>query len=229
MREPTVASVMTTKVITVTPETPFKDVVATLSGNGISAVPVVGPEGKLIGVVSEADLLPKQEFHGGADPVPHGVARRRGRWFRALGQCAAELMTTPAVTIGPDASVTLTARRLAEHRVRRLFVVNAAGQLVGVVSRRDVLGTFLRADNEIRADIEEQVLGAPLGPSPESTVRVSVRDGVVTVDGEVERRSDTGLCVHLIRAVPGVVSVRSNLTYRTDDLTPTGNWTGFSP
>src|SRR5262245_32808812 len=102
MREPTVASVMTTKVITVTPQTPFKDVVATLSGNGISAVPVVGPHGALIGVVSEADLLPKQEFHGGADPIPHGVPRRRARWYRALGLTAAELMTTPAVTIGPD-------------------------------------------------------------------------------------------------------------------------------
>ena len=229
MREPTVASVMTANVITVTPETPFKDVVATLSGNGVSAVPVIGPNGRLLGVVSEADLLPKQEFHGGADPVPHGVARRRARWFRALGLYAAELMTTPTFTIEPDASVTLAARRLAEHRVRRLFVVDKEGWLVGVVSRRDVLGTFLRADDAIRADIEEQVLGAPLGPSPESTVRVTVRDGVVTVDGEVEKRSDTGSCVYLIRAVPGVVSVRSNLTYRTDDLAPTRNWTGFSP
>lgn len=229
MREPTVASVMTTTVITVTPETPFKDVVATLSGNGISAVPVVGPHGTVIGVVSEADVLPKQEFHGGADPVPHRVPRRRTRWFRSLGLCAAELMTTPVLTIGPDESVTLAARRLAENRVRRLFVVDADGRLVGVVSRRDILGTFLRADNDIRADVEEVVLGVPLGPAPESTVSIDVHDGVVTVDGEVEKRSDTGVCVYLIRAVPGVVSVRSNLRYRTDDLAPAGNWTGFSP
>ena len=229
MREPTVASVMTTAVITVAPETPFKDVVVTLSGNGISAVPVVGPHGTVIGVVSEADVLPKQEFHGGADPIPHGVSRRRTRWFRSLGLCAAELMTTPVLTIGPDASVTLAARRLAEHRVRRLFVVDAAGRLVGVVSRHDILGTFLRADNDIRADIEELVLAAPLGPTPESAVSVEVRGGVATVDGEVEKRSDTEVCVYLIRAVPGVVSVRSNLRYRTDDLAPAGNRTRFSP
>src|SRR6266545_2712575 len=125
MREPTVASVMTTKVITVGPETPFKEVVAALSGNGISAVPVVGPRGKVVGVVSEADVLPKQEFHGGADPQPRGVPRRRVRWYRAQGLCAAEVMTTPVVTIGPDDSVTLAARRLAEKKVRRLFVIDA--------------------------------------------------------------------------------------------------------
>src|SRR6266545_8390204 len=124
MREPTVASVMTTKVITVAPETPFREVVATLAGNGISAVPVVGPRGKVIGVVSEADVLPKQEFHGGTDPVPHGLPRRRVRWYRSLGLCAAEVMTTPVITIGPDDPITLAARRLAETKVRRLFVLD---------------------------------------------------------------------------------------------------------
>src|SRR6266545_3896024 len=112
MREPTVSAVMTTKVIAVAPETSFKDVVATLSGNGISAVPVVGPKGALIGVVSEADVLPKQEFHGGADPTPHGMPRRRVRYFRSLGLSAAELMTTPVITVRPEASVTVAARRL---------------------------------------------------------------------------------------------------------------------
>jgi CBS domain-containing protein len=230
MREPTVASVMTTNVITVAPETQFKDVVTLLAANEISAVPVIGPRGSLIGVVSEADVLPKQEFHGGADAIPHGVARRRARWYRSLGQCAAELMTTPVLTIEPDASVTLAARRLAEHHTRRLFVVDADGKLVGVVSRRDLLGVFLRSDEQIRADIDEHVL-RPLGPSPELVpVSVTVADGVVTLDGEVNRRSDTGTYVYLIQAaVPGVVSVRNNLTYRVDDLAPTTNWTGFSP
>jgi CBS domain-containing protein len=231
MREPTVASVMTTKVITVAPETPFKDVVTLLTTNDISAVPVIGPHGTVIGVVSEADVLPKQEFHGGADPLPHGVARRRRRWYRSLGLCAAELMTTPVLTIGPDASITLAARRLAENRVRRLFVVDTDGRLVGVLSRRDLLGMFLRSDEDILADIQEHVFDPPLGPSPEpSPVSVTVADGVVTLDGEVERRSDTGMFVYLIQAaVPGVISVRSNLRYRVDDLAPTSNWTGFSP
>jgi len=228
MREPTVASVMTTPVITVGAETSFKDVVAALSGNGISAVPVVGPHGTLIGVVSEADVLPKQEFHGGADPVPHGVPRRRVRWFRSLGLCAAELMTTPVITIEPGAPVTLAARRMAEKRVRRLFVVDD-DELVGVVSRRDVLGVFLRPDSEIRADIVEHVLHRELGVAPVA-VRVEVRDGVVTVDGEIGRRSQIEVAGRLIRAVSGVVSMRNNLRYRVDDLAPQiGMWTGFSP
>jgi CBS domain-containing protein len=228
MREPTVASVMTSPVITVAAETSFKDVVAILTGNGISAVPVVGPHGTLVGVVSEADVLPKQEFHGGTDPVPHGVPRRRVRWFRSLGLCAAELMTTPVITIEPGAPVTLAARRMAEKRVRRLFVVDD-DELVGVVSRRDVLGLFLRPDSEIRADIVEQVLRRTLGVPP-VTVRVEVRDGVATVDGEIERRSQIEVADRLIRAVPGVVSVRNKLRHRVDDLAPqTGMWTGFSP
>src|SRR4051794_16067543 len=101
MLEPKVSSVMTATVITVAPETPFKDVVAVLSGSasgsGIGAVPVVGPGGGLLGVVSEADVLAKQEFHGGADPVPHGAPRRRVRWYRAQGMCAAEVMTSPVI------------------------------------------------------------------------------------------------------------------------------------
>lgn len=227
MREPTVSSVMTTPVITVAPETSFKDVVAILTGNGISAVPVVGPRGSLIGVVSEADVLPKQEFHGGTDPVPHGVPRRRVRWFRALGLCAAEVMTTPVMTIEPGAPVTLAARRMAEKRVRRLFVVDG-DELVGVVSRRDVLGMFLRPDSEIRADVEERVLRRELDVTP-ATVRVDVRDGVVTVGGQLERRSQIAVAGRLIQAVPGVISVRNNLSHRVDDLAETGMWTGFSP
>lgn len=221
MREPTVASVMTTAVITVAPETPFKDVVATLSGNGISAVPVVGPQDTVIGVVSEADVLPKQEFHGGADPMPHGVPRRRTRWFRSLGLCAAELMTTPALTIGPDESVTLAARRLAENRVRRLFVVDADNRLVGVVSRHDILGTFLRADNEIRTDIEEHVLRHGMWVIP-GTVNVQVTNGVATLDGTLEHRSAVDVAAQLTQAVTGVVGVHNNLRYVVDDTVVAG-------
>jgi CBS domain-containing protein len=213
MREPTVASVMTSPVITVTPETPVKELVETLSRNGISAVPVVGPEGGLIGVVSEADVLPKPEFHGGADPLPRGMPKRRVRWYRALGLCAAELMTTPVVTIGSHESVALAARRLAEADVRRLFVVDADNQLVGVVSRRDVLSAFLCSDEELRAELEDHVLLGELG-----TLRVAVKDGVATVDGQVDRRADIELVCQLVRAVPGVIGVRSNLSHRTDDV-----------
>jgi CBS domain-containing protein len=223
MSEPKVSSVMTTKVISVAPETSFKDVVAVLSGNGIGAVPVIGPGGGIVGVVSEADVLPKQEFHGGSDPAPLGSRSRRVRWYRAQGLCAAEVMTTPVATIGPDEPLAVAARRLAEEGVRRLFVVDD-DELVGVVSRRDILGMFLRSDDEIRAEVETAVRDE-LGLAP-GTVRVSVKAGVVAVAGELAKRSETGLVTHLVRAVPGVVSVRSELTYRTDDLEPAGMWTG---
>lgn len=227
MREPTVSSVMTTKVITVAPETPFKDVVAALSGNGISAVPVIGPNGGLIGVVSEADVLAKQEFHGGADPLPHGVPRRRVRWYRAQGFSAAEVMTTPVITIGPDEPVTLAARRLADKRVRRLFVVDTNGTLVGVVSRRDVLGMFLRPDTDIQADIDKTLRDSLGHVAGRVTARVA--NGVAIVDGELELRSETTVACGLIRAVAGVVGVRNNLRYRRDNVAEAGAWTGLRP
>jgi len=215
MREPTVSSVMTTDVITVAPRTPFKEVVAVLSGNGISAVPVVDPQSGPIGVVSEADVLTKQEFHAGSDSQPLGP-RRRQRWQRARGLCAADVMSTPVLTIGPGEPVALAARRMADHRVRRLFVVDADDRLVGVVTRRDVLGTFLRPDKDIQDDIDT-ALRAGLGHIA-GRVTVRVTDGVATMDGGLELHSEALVAHGLARTVRGVVGVVDNLTYRAETV-----------
>ncbi|HEU5474941.1 MAG TPA: CBS domain-containing protein [Actinophytocola sp.] len=215
MRESTVSSVMTTEVITVTPRTPFKEVVAVLSGNGIAAVPVVGAQGELVGVVSEADVLAKQEFHAGTDARPLGPARR-ARWSRARGLCAAEVMSAPVFTIGPGEPVAVAARRMAERRVRRLFVLDADGDLVGVVSRRDVLRTFLRPDHDIRADVDS-ALRAGLGHVA-GRVTVRVRDGVVILDGSLDLHSEALVARGLSWAVPGVVGVVDDLTYRAETV-----------
>jgi CBS domain-containing protein len=225
MREPTVSSVMTSPVITAGTETPFKDVVDLLSANGISAVPVIGPHGGLVGVVSEADLLPKQEFHGGTDAAPKGMPRRRVRWYRSLGLSAAEVMTTPVITVRPGDPITLAARRLSEKRVRRVFVVDRDGQLVGVLSRRDVLDVFLRADQDVQADLEELTREA-FGDAADQ-LTIGVADGIAIVDGELELRSETVVAQRLIRSAPGVVGMRSNLCYRTDDVADTEAWSSF--
>lgn len=215
MLEPTVASVMTTDVITVRPDTPFKAIVATMMDNHVSAVPVVGAGGAVVGVVSEADVLPKQEFRGGTDDLPRWDRGDRIRWYRSRGLTAAELMSAPVLTIATDEPVTVAAKRLAKEGIRRLFAVDRAGRLVGVVSRRDLLGLFLRGDAEIRTDIEQQVLnGLDMAAAP---VRARVVAGVATLDGMLERRSDIEVVCRLTQAIPGVVAVRSNLRYRTDD------------
>lgn len=222
MLEPTAESVMTTPVVTVRRDTPFKEVVATMASKGISAVPVVDEQGRPVGVVSEADALAKQEFHGAIDPMSWLASRRKKtRWHKASGLTAADLMTTPVVTIGADESVTLAARRLAEKRLRRLFVVDGDGRLAGVLSRRDVLGMFLRGDEEIRTDIEQQVLAKGMWMVP-GTVSADVSGGVVTLKGKLEHRTTAEIAARLSQAVPGVVAVRNNLTYEVDDVVSTG-------
>ncbi|QFZ19675.1 CBS domain-containing protein [Saccharothrix syringae] len=218
MREPTVASLMTREVVSAGPTTPFKDIAATLIGREFAAVPVVDDDGHPIGVVSEDDLLPEEEYRGGIEAAPSSFAghEAKRRWHRAHGTTAADVMTAPVVTVGPDEPVSAAAHRLAEAGVRGLFVVDAGGRLVGVLSRRDLLRVLLRPDDELRDEITREVLGRALWLEP-AAVEVGVTDGVVTLRGHVERRSEADIAVRLTRAVPGVVDVVDQLTHSWDD------------
>lgn len=216
MWEPTVESVMTGHIVTARPSTSFKELVSLMSEYQVSGLPVVDEAGRPVGVVSEADTLVKQEHRGGAETRPWLGRTRRARWRKANGHTAADLMTAPAITIGADETVTAAARALAAKNVRRLCVVDADGVLVGVVSRRDVIGTFLRHDTAIRADIEEHVFRKGMWLFPGS-LTVAVADGVATVDGTVERRTTAQVAASLTRSVPGVVAVRNNVRYELDD------------
>ena len=113
MREPTVAAVMTTRVVAVTPDTTFQELANTLTGKRVSAVPVVDEAGRPIGVVSETDVIAKQEFHGGRDEPPHGDRAARDRWFRAKAMTAGEVMTTPVRAVRADEPLSAAARILA--------------------------------------------------------------------------------------------------------------------
>ena len=216
MWEPTVESVMTRKIVTARARTTFKELVGLMTTHRVSGLPVVDLMGRPVGVVSEADVLVKQEHLRARDSKPWFGRARRARWRRATGREAADLMTAPAVTIGADATVTAAARVLAEKNIRRLCVVDGEGVLVGVVSRRDVIGTFLRDDEVIRADIEEHVFRKGMWLFP-GTLTVAVTGGVATLDGSVERRTTTQIAGQLTKAVPGVVDVRNNLSYELDD------------
>lgn len=218
MREPTVASVMTTDVITTEPGTTFKDLAALLAGNGISAVPVVADDGTLLGVVSEADLIDKSEFGRDATgPGPLAGRRRRERWLRSRGEIAYTVMTHSVVTIGPDEPVSVAAARMAGANVRRLFVVDAADRLVGVLARRDLLEVFLRADQDILSDVEREVL--PRVSWAERRCSAEVVNGVVTLLGSVASRAERELAGRLAAGVPGVVAVHNALDYGLDDAT----------
>jgi CBS domain-containing protein len=217
MREPTVASLMTREVITAEVESSFKDLVQLLEDNGISAVPVLDG-GYPVGVVSEADLMPKEEFRGGTEEAPGVFARRaeKHRWEQASGLTARDVMTSPVKSVSPDTSASAAARELAAAGVRRLFVMDDDGALVGVLSRRDVLKLFVREDDELRTTIREEIFGRTLWVDPDG-VDVEVSEGVVTLQGQLERESEVAIADHLVRALPGVVDVQNRLRPEWDD------------
>ncbi|NUT99223.1 MAG: CBS domain-containing protein [Saccharothrix sp.] len=224
MREPEIQTVMTREVVTVRPDTPFKEIVERLAAGAFSAVPVVDDDGRPLGVVSEADLLPKEQYRGGIDERPGVLAGRapRRRWRQAHGVTAQDLMTAPVRTTTPTTRLSDAAGQLAESGVRRLFVVDRDGRLVGVLSRRDLLSVFLREDAEVEADVVQQILGRALWLEP-AAVTVEVVDGVVTLRGHIERRSEVDMAIRLTRALPGVVDVEPHLSYGWDDTHhPTG-------
>jgi CBS-domain-containing membrane protein len=214
-----IKNVMTTDVATVSKNTPFKDVVRILDHRNVSALPVLDAAGRVIGIVSQADLLPKQ---GAQEPSEsHSpVAWFQRHWDRARagGTTAGELMSTPVHAIGPDDTVVAAAKLLDRYGVKRLPVVDADGMLLGIVSRRDLLTVFLRSDADIAAEIAEYVfernLDTVVNPS---TVSVDVRDGVVTLRGALERKSMVPIAGTLTSRVDGVVDVHNDLTYTHDD------------
>jgi CBS domain-containing protein len=215
---PKVKDIMTNPVVAVRERATYKEIVDALAEYGVSAVPVLDADDRVVGVVSEADLMPKMEFAGddsGARLIER--FRRRGARAKAAGDTAGELMSHPAVTTRPDASIVEVARLMEAQRVKRLPVVGNEGRLAGIVTRRDLLRVYLRPDAVIRGDVLSEVLGKALGIGPPD-VSVEVTDGVVTLAGSVDRRDTAQLAVRLTRTVPGVVDVVDRLTYRSDPV-----------
>ncbi|MFJ8787704.1 CBS domain-containing protein [Streptomyces sp. NPDC102462] len=205
-----VGDVMTRAVVAVGREARFKDIVARMEQWQISALPVVEGDGRVIGVVSEADLLPKEEFRDD-DPDRCTQQSRLPDLAKAGALTAEQLMSTPAVTVRADATLAEAARIMALRRVKRLPVVTAEGLLDGVVSRGDLLKVFLRPDHDLADEIRRDVLD-PLFPAPVEPVHITVTDGVATLTGRVPDSSRIPLAVRLVRGVEGVVRVDCRLT-----------------
>jgi CBS domain-containing protein len=220
MRRHTVAEVMTRDVVAVPASAGYKEIVEILANREVSAVPVVDADGHVIGVVSEADLLYKAEY-AGQQPPARLWERKRVRTARtkAGADTAADLMTAPAIVIGPSDKVSTAAKLMDAESVKRLPVVNEHGALVGVVSRGDVLRLFLRPDEDIRREVRDEVLLKTLWIDPDG-ISVQVAQGVVTLGGTLDRRSAIALVVAIVQGVAGVVDVVSHLSYHYDDRVP---------
>ncbi|MFH9421931.1 CBS domain-containing protein [Streptomyces sp. NPDC017529] len=215
-----VGRLMNTEVVKARYGTPFRDVVTLLSKHRKTGLPVVDADNKVLGVISETDLMFRQAaqdmlqnrwYHRRRLTGSARAARVRQRSLRA-----GQLMTSPPVTIGPHQTVAEAARLMVAGKLDRLPVVDAEGRLCGLVTRSDLLKVFLRPDEEIREELITEVLVRTLGLKP-GAVGVSVRAGVVTLSGRLGRSSEVTLAVRLAGRVDGVVAVVDELHYTHDD------------
>lgn len=184
-----VSEIMTRDVVTAMAGMTFKDATDAMVAHDVSALPVLDDLGRVIGIVSEADLVRRA-----ATPGKHGP--------RTVG----DVMTTRPVTVGAAEPVANAARLLHAGRLKHLPVVDDVGVLVGVVSRHDVLGVFLRPDAAI-ADEIDAALADPMRTPEGHRVRASVGDGVVRLTGDVETEDDRRVVAAAVWRVPGVVDV----------------------
>jgi CBS domain-containing protein len=222
----TVADVMTPRVVAALEGAEFTEIIAVMRAHRVSALPVVDAHNRVLGVVSEGDLLLKE-----AESAPHHAS---WRWLlpaterKAAATIARDLMTGPAVTIGPDATLPEAASRMSDCRVKRLPVTDGQGHLLGIVSRIDVLSVFSRDDSEIRGEIINGVISGDFSLSPGS-FEVTVRSGIVTITGQAESRDIATLLLDGVRHVEGVVDVRDRISYPRGKKHAQGHPSGRPP
>jgi CBS domain-containing protein len=215
-----VRDVMARPVVTVDRATPLKDVAGLLVDNRISGLPVLDPDGSVVGVVSEADLLIKEQ---GPDAIRHRrLARFLGDSSESRAQLAklgavsaGEAMTAPAVTIGSGRPISEAAALMTTRKVNRLPVVDD-GWLIGIVTRADLVRAYVRSDDELADTIRDEVLLHILWLDP-TLFRVAVTDGVASISGRVQRKSTAEMIAPTVSMVPGIVDVRADVTWAVDD------------
>ncbi|MFJ7904681.1 CBS domain-containing protein [Streptomyces sp. NPDC096198] len=207
-----VSDVMTQTVAAVGRRAPFKEIVQLMQDWQVSALPVLEGEGRVVGVVSEADLLPKEELRDEPD-AGYLQLRQPVDVAKAAALTAGDLMSSPAITVPAGATLAEAARIMAHEGVKRLPVVDDAGLLAGLVSRADLLKVFLRDDEDIAEEVRREI-ASYLFPPP-SAVHVEVHDGVVTITGRLADSALVPVAARLIRAVEGVVGVEFDLAQHT--------------
>jgi len=209
-----VKDVMTREVVTVAPSASIREAAQLLVANRISGL-VVTDGGVVVGVLSEADILARERGH---DDTRHGILGRllEGGAVdpRLEARNVGEMMSAPVISVGSGTTVAEAAALMLDSAVNRLPVVDD-GRLVGLVARSDLVRAFVRTDEEILREIREDVIGRTFWMEP-GEVAVTVENGEVGLSGEVETRGEAEMLPALVERVPGVLSVRSMLSYRTE-------------
>jgi CBS-domain-containing membrane protein len=227
MSRMTAKDIMTSPVFSVSPDTPLQRVAWLLTEYHISGVPVVDRKDQLRGVVSEADLLPKEAglsaFFKPTFLIPGFSNEARVQIRKFQGRTAGELMTPDPITANENTPVKELASTMIEHNINRIPIVRS-GRLVGIVSRNDVLKVFKRSDETLENVVQDRIredLWIDL-----DKLQIAVQDGVVRISGSVAVRSEIGLIESYVREIDGVISIDvSGIHYEVDDVTfrlPTG-------
>jgi CBS domain-containing protein len=200
--------IMTAPVITVRPETTIKAAAALLAEHGFTALPVLDEDDRLIGIVTEADLVrdrvprdPRAVIHPGGAPSAGPVTTTVG-----------EVMTTPAIAMGPGTDVAVLAKALLAAGNRSMPIVEGA-TLVGILTRRDIVRAIARDDDTIAADVRHrlEIYGN------DRRWQVEVHDGVVSIADQFDDETDRHIATVLAEAVPGVVRATAFAARESDD------------
>lgn len=198
-----VVDLMTTNVISVTPETPIKDAARLMFRHRVSGLPVIGGAGEVLGIITEADFLRLE------------VARLSEEEVSPV-ELVGQVMSSGVVTISADVGVAEAAQIMAVQDIKRLPVVGPEGKMVGILSRLDVVAVFTRPDEIIEDEIREDLLRRVLFVDPDD-INVGVANGVVTFTGEIGTANEARLLEELARRLDGVMRVQNELTWRLDD------------
>lgn len=201
--------IMSSPVLTVTPEAPVRDAVQLMLGNHISGLPVVDAQGHLVGIISEADLLLKAAEPKPAEPLVEvsgpwlWLERWLGAHRKAAGRTVGEVMTRHVVTAEETTRVCELAARMVRHQVNRLPIVRGR-EVVGIVTRADILKVFLRSDAELAAEARRIVEDFLL---PSEEVQVSVRDGVLALRGHLASPGRRGALLQRLEQISGLIAL----------------------
>jgi CBS domain-containing protein len=220
MRYVVAREIMTTPVITIGPDAAFEEIISVMLKHAVGGLPVVDDKRRLLGIITKADLLPNVET-----TQPESIPWRRRSWRaeriadrhgRVAGATAGDLMTKDVITAGEETAARQLGQLMLSHGINRLPIVKD-GVVVGIVTRTDILKSFKRNDQAILAAIQEMI-GRDLWIEPQK-LTIACLNGIVTVSGEVERRSERDLAVRLIKTMDGIVGVNADrFEFLYDDL-----------
>jgi CBS domain-containing protein len=221
-----VHELMSTEVVTASTEMNLKEVARLMLGHQISGVPIIDDDQRLIGIVTEADIIHQESLRAGGDRL--GILKPAPGNNDTTPTTAGEAMSGHVVTTAPEVDHTVAARLMETRGVKRLPVVDVDGRVVGIISRSDIMTSFARPDELIEDEIQVDILDRILWTEP-GAITVEVVDGRVTLHGLVPKKSDSRILEELSKRLDGVVEVNVDDVYYTIDDTRAGQASGGAP